>query len=442
MLKAVRVRSNPALKIGPPVRTGPSSRVGIAAVFQRVVDPKAPIRVTAFDGSSAGPADAEVVVEIRTPTALSYLMTSPQELGLVRAYVTGNLGVHGDLYVALCALSVGGEHLFLRDKVELASGLGLRHIRPVQPPPEEVIRHSGPLDTFLRHTKLRDSKAISHHYDVSNAFYERFLGPSMSYTCACFPRLDASLEEAQWSKHDLVARKLGLVPGMRLLDVGCGWGGMVMHAAKEHGVKALGVTLSRQQAEWAQRAIVERGLSELAEVRHLDYRDVREDGFDAVSSIGLTEHIGARELGNYFSFLAGRLRPQGRLLNHCITRPNRSFPAKAGKFIDRYVFPDGELEAVGEIAAAMQDNGFEVRHAENLREHYAMTLRDWCRNLVKEWDASVQEVGPNRARVWLLYMAACRVGFDQRVIELHQVLGVKCDASGAAGMSLRPDWGS
>ena len=430
------------LKVGPPVKSGPSSRVGIAAVFRRVIDPKVPIRVVAFDGSAAGPEDAEVRLDIRTPTALSYLLTSPGELGLARAYVTGHLRVHGDLYVALCALAAGGENLYWRDRVELVRGLGLRHIRPVQPPPEEIIRRPALVGYALRHTKLRDSKAISHHYDVSNAFYERFLGPSMSYTCACYPKLDASLEEAQWTKHDLVARKLGLAPGMRLLDVGCGWGGMVMHAAAEHGVRALGVTLSRQQAEWAQRAIIERGLSELAEVRHLDYRDVTEDGFDAVSSIGLTEHIGAKELPGYFRFLGNKLRPQGRLLNHCITRPATTYPAKAGKFIDRYVFPDGELEAAGEIAAAMQDNGFEVRHSENLREHYAMTLRDWCANLAEHWDDSVREVGANRARVWLLYMAACRVGFDQRVIELHQVLGVRCDSTGSAGMPLRPDWGS
>jgi cyclopropane-fatty-acyl-phospholipid synthase len=306
----------------------------------------------------------------------------------------------------------------------------------VEPPPEEVVKRLG----RTRHSKSRDSKAISHHYDVSNRFYEWVLGPSMSYTCACFPKPDSSLEEAQWNKHDLVARKLGLQPGMRLLDVGCGWGGMVMHAAKEYGVQALGVTLSGQQAAWAQQAIVARGLSDLAEVRHLDYRDVPEDGFDAISSIGLTEHIGAKQLPEYFQFLRSKLHPHGRLLNHCITRPATTFPAKAGKFIDRYVFPDGELEAVGEIASVMQDNGFEVRHSENLREHYAMTLREWCANLVDNWDDAVAEVGANRARIWLLYMAACRVGFDARVIELHQILGVRCDDAGNAAMPLRPDW--
>ncbi len=409
---------------------------GIADVLSRVVDPAVPMYVTAFDGSSAGPRDAEVHIEVASPTALSYLLTSPGELGLGRAYITGHLKCHGDVYLALSALRAGGEKLSPRQRLELLRDFGLRHLRPVQAPPEEITRRSG----FGRHTKLRDSQAISHHYDVSNRFYELMLGPSMSYTCACYPKPDASLEEAQWTKHDLIARKLGLQSGMRLLDVGCGWGGMVMHAAQEYGVKALGVTLSKQQAAWAQQAISDRGLSELAEVRHMDYRDIGEVGFDAVSSIGLTEHIGTRQLPAYFSFLGGKLRPHGRMLNHCITRPETTIPPKAGKFIDRYVFPDGELEAVGTIVSAMQDNGLEVRHAENLREHYAMTLKGWCDNLEDNWAEAVTEVGANRARVWLLYMAGCRLGFDARVIELHQVLGVRCDDAGDAAMSLRPDW--
>jgi cyclopropane-fatty-acyl-phospholipid synthase len=413
---------------------------GIAAVFARVVDhPTMPVRVLAYDGSSAGSPDAEVTIELCSPTALSYLLSSPGELGLARAYITGHLKVHGDLYLVLTALSAGGERLNTRERLELVRDFGVRHLRPVQTPPEEVLKRPV-LDWVGRHTKLRDSKAISHHYDVSNRFYEWVLGPSMSYTCAAYPKPDSSLEEAQWNKQDLVVRKLGLQPGMRLLDVGCGWGGLVMHAAKEHGVQALGVTLSAQQAAWAQQAIKDRGLSDLAEVRHLDYRDVPEDGFDAVSSIGLTEHIGAKQLPGYFTFLRGKLRPHGRMLNHCITRPSTTMPTKAGKFIDRYVFPDGELEAVGQIVSVMQDNGLEVRHAESLREHYAMTLKGWCDNLVDNWDDAVREVGANRARVWLLYMAACRVGFDARVIELHQVLGVRCDDAGNAAFPLRPDW--
>ena len=262
----------------------------------------------------------------------------------------------------------------------------------------------------------------------------------MAYTCACYPREDATLEEAQFHKFDLVARKLGLQPGMRLLDVGCGWGGMAMHAAREYGVHALGVTLSRQQAEWAQKAIAEGGLSDLAEVRHMDYRQVPESGFDAVSSIGLTEHIGEKELPTYFRFLQSKLQPQGRLLNHCIMRPTTLDKANIRNgFINRYVFPDGELEGLGTIVSAMQDNGFEVRHEENLREHYAQTLAHWCANLDAHWDEAVEEVGPNKARVWQLYMAGSRLGFDRREIELHQVLGVKTE-SGAAAFPLRPDF--
>jgi cyclopropane-fatty-acyl-phospholipid synthase len=292
-----------------------------------------------------------------------------------------------------------------------------------------------------RHTKGRDAAAISHHYDVSNRFYEMVLGPSMAYTCATYPTPEASLEEAQYAKFDLVARKLDLRPGMRLLDVGCGWGSMVIHAAQHYGVEALGVTLSRQQAEWAAKRIADLGLANVAEVRFLDYRDVAERGFDAVSSIGLTEHIGQKALPEYFSFLYNKLVPHGRMLNHCITRANGLGRARTGAFIDRYVFPDGELLGPGTIISAMHDAGFEVRHEENIREHYAMTLRDWGRNLEENWDECVAEVGERRARVWRLYMAGSRLGFDVNSIQLHQVLGVKLDAHGGSDMPLRPDWG-
>jgi cyclopropane-fatty-acyl-phospholipid synthase len=308
------------------------------------------------------------------------------------------------------------------------------------PPPQEVTQTRRWLAGRL-HSKTRDAQAISHHYDVSNRFYEWVLGPSMAYTCACYPREDATLEEAQANKFDLVARKLGLKAGMRLLDVGCGWGGMVMHAAREYGVKALGVTLSAQQAAWAQAAIEREGLSKLAEVRHLDYRDVPETGFDAVSSIGLTEHIGKQNLPSYFSFLFGKLKVGGRLLNHCITRPDNIEPAvRLRGFINRYVFPDGELEGPGYLISHMHDAGFEVRHEENLREHYAKTLAAWCANLDRHWTEAVQEVGQGTARVWRLYMAGSRLGFDRNHIELHQVLGVRLAADGTSGMPLRPDW--
>jgi cyclopropane-fatty-acyl-phospholipid synthase len=290
-----------------------------------------------------------------------------------------------------------------------------------------------------RHSRRRDQEAIAYHYDVSNRFYEWVLGPSMAYTCAVYPADDASLEEAQWTKHDLVARKLGLKEGMRLLDVGCGWGGMVIHAAKHYGVRALGVTLSRKQAEWGQKKIAEAGLTDLAEIRHLDYRDVSESGFDAISSIGLTEHIGEAGLPSYVRSLHEKLRPGGRLLNHCITRADNRRPAKVKGFFNRYVFPDGELLGPGHIISAIHDNGFEVRHEENLREHYAKTLTAWCENLDRNWADAVREVGEGRARVWRLYMAGSRIGFEDNNIQLHQVLAVKLNGV-KSEMPLRPEW--
>jgi cyclopropane-fatty-acyl-phospholipid synthase len=258
----------------------------------------------------------------------------------------------------------------------------------------------------------------------------------MAYTCAVYPEQDATLEQAQFTKHDLVARKLDLSEGQRLLDVGCGWGGMVMHAAEHYGVRGLGVTLSRQQAQWAQKAIAERGLADLAEVRYMDYRDVPETGFDAVSSIGLTEHIGLKQLPHYFSFLQDKLVPGGRLLNHCITRPHGQQRARTGKFIGRYVFPDGELMEVGKTVSAMQRAGFEVRDVESLREHYALTLRAWAANLEAGWDDAVRLVGAGRARVWRLYMAASAVNFEQGRTSIHQILAVRPHPDGRADMPL------
>ncbi|OZM71951.1 SAM-dependent methyltransferase [Amycolatopsis antarctica] len=417
-----------------------STRPGIAQVFDRFLGPGIPLAITAFDGTRSGPADAPAGIEVSSPDALSYLMSAPGELGLARAYVTGHLKVSGDLYSTLNTLTAQQERARPQDTVRLLRDLGVGHLHRMPLPPEELPGRSRRAVNGLRHSRTRDRQAISRHYDVSNRFYEMVLGPSMAYTCACFPSPEASLEQAQEHKFDLACRKLGLRPGMRLLDVGCGWGGMVVHAAREYGVRALGVTLSREQATWGQKEIVAQGLTEVAEIRHLDYRDVSESGFDAVSSIGLTEHIGARNLPSYFRFLASRLRPEGRLLNHCITRTNSREPHRVGRFIDRYVFPDGELEGVGEIVSAMHDNGFEVRHSENLREHYARTLAAWCANLDANWDEAVREAGAGRARVWALYMAASRLSFERHQIELHQVIGAKIGPDGSSGMPARPDW--
>lgn len=405
----------------------------VAELISDVLGQDVPIRVVAYDGSKAGPDHSDVALKILTPRALARLATAPGTLGLARAYVTGEIEVDGDVYDVLNGMADLTLHdLTRKEQLHLARKLFPVWLRHRQPVPELEYRPPGRL-----HSKFRDSKAISHHYDVSNRFYEWVLGPSMAYTCAVFPTKDATLEEAQAAKHELVAQKLGLAPGMRLLDVGCGWGGMVMHAAAEHGVKALGVTLSRNQAEWAQAEIERRGLSDLAEVRHLDYRDAPESEFDAVSSIGLTEHIGKANLPGYFASLYARLKPEGRLLNHCITQPRTPLTRRLDPFIARYVFPDGQLEPVGHLVSVMNDSGFEVRHEENLREHYALTLAGWCANLEEHWEEAVADVGLGRARVWRLYMAASRLGFERDNIQLHQVLGVKLGDRGRSGFPLR-----
>lgn len=416
----------------------------LAEIFERVVGAEAPVRFRAYDGSTAGDPNSEVALAIRTPVALNYLAQSPGAMGLTRAYVAGHIDIEGDMYTALKHMSEvafsEGKRISPVELARIVKSIGwVKFVNRVAPPPQEV-RRSRLFGTGSRHSKGRDAEVIHHHYDVSNAFYELVLGPSMTYTCAVFDRADASLEQAQFHKDDLVSRKLDLREGMRLLDVGCGWGGLVRHAAREYGVRALGVTLSKEQAEWAQKQIAHEGLGDLAEVRYMDYRDVSDGVYDRVSSIGLTEHIGDKNLSGYFADLHAKLKPGGRLLNHCITRPRNDLPTMVPNgVINRYVFPDGELEGPGRIQTAMNDAGFEIRHQENLREHYALTLRGWSENLERNWDAAVAEVGEGTARVWRLYIAGCILGFEKNVVQLHQILGVKLDGT-EAHMPLRPDF--
>ena len=425
-------------------RSQQSDHLSIAEILEAVTANPVPLRFTAYDGSSTGPADAPHGLHLKTPRGASYIATAPGDLGLARAYVAGDLdieGAHpGDPFELLKAMQ---DLRFTRPPARtlatIARSLGVDRLKPPPPPPQEALPRWRRVAEGLRHSRTRDAEAIHHHYDVSNRFYEMVLGPSMTYTCACFPTEDATLEEAQENKYRLVFDKLRLKEGDRLLDIGCGWGGMVRYAARR-GVRVIGATLSREQAQWAQEAIRREGLQDLAEVRFSDYRDIPETGFDAVSSIGLTEHIGVKNYPSYFRFIKSRLRPGGLLLNHCITRPDNKSRATAGAFIDRYVFPDGELIGSGTIIRAMQDVGLEVRHEENLREHYALTLAGWCRNLQENWDACVAEVGEATARVWGLYMAGSRLGFERNVVQLHQVLAVKLDDQGGAGLPLRPWW--
>ena len=308
--------------------------VTLGQIFSTLFGADAPVRFEAYDGSIAGSEDAAIGLRLVTPRAASYLATAPGSLGMARAYIQGDLeveGVHpGDPYPVLTLIE---DELHLRrpapgEALRWLQGLGLRTLLPPEPPPQEVRPFA---KIGLKHGRSRDANAIKHHYDVSNRFYEMVLGPSMTYTCACYPTDDATLEQAQEHKYDLVARKLALQPGQRLLDVGCGWGGMVRHAAEHYGVRALGVTLSKEQATWAQERIKRDGLDHLAEVRHLDYRDVPESDFDAVSAIGLIEHIGVKNYPAYFALPARQAaprRPAAQPRHHASGQPARR-PAAA-----------------------------------------------------------------------------------------------------------------
>ncbi|GGR25271.1 class I SAM-dependent methyltransferase [Streptomyces netropsis] len=425
----------------------------LTALAEQVLGAPLPVRLRAWDRSESGPPGTPVLV-IRRRRALRRLLWKPGELGLARAWVAGDLDVDGDLYEALDLLSGSlwerGEDTTrtsgltallsaLRDPGTRAAGIELIKIAgpglPPTPPPEEAARTRG----GRLHTPRRDKAAISHHYDVGNTFYERVLGPSMVYSCAYWESPGSTLEEAQRAKLDLVCRKLALEPGQRLLDVGCGWGSMVLHAAREYGVSAVGITLSEEQAAYARKRIAEAGLADRVEVRVQDYRETFDGPFDAISSIGMAEHVGSARYAEYAAELYGLLKPGGRLLNHQIARrPLTDEGAyEVDEFIDRYVFPDGELAPVGRTVGQLERAGFEVRDVEALREHYALTLRRWVANLETHWDEAVRLGSPGRARVWRLYMAASALSFERNRIGVNQVLAVRTPESGASGLPLR-----
>ncbi|GAA2385047.1 cyclopropane-fatty-acyl-phospholipid synthase family protein [Streptomyces glaucosporus] len=405
-----------------------------------------PVRVRTWDGGEAGPPGAPTLV-VRHRRALRRLLWKPGELGLARAWVAGEIDVEGDLYTALDRLA---GLVWERDGAPapaLAGRLGLGRellalagpLPPPPPPREEVRGRVG-----LRHTPGRDRRAVSHHYDVGNDFYALVLGPSMVYSCAYWDgREGTTLEDAQQAKLDLVCRKLALKPGQRLLDVGCGWGSLVLHAAREYGVRAVGVTLSREQATFARKRVAEAGLADRVDIRVQDYRRVDDGPYDAVASIGMAEHVGAVRYRQYADILHGLLRPGGRLLNHQIAR--RPLPDEEAyetdPFIDAYVFPDGELAPVGRTVTILEEAGFEVRDLEAIREHYALTLRRWVANLEADLPRAARLAGPGRARVWRLYMAASALAFERNRIGVNQVLAVRTPGSGASGLPLRTrDW--
>ncbi|MFI6357408.1 class I SAM-dependent methyltransferase [Streptomyces sp. NPDC050743] len=404
-----------------------------------------PLRIRAWDGSQAGPPGTPALV-VRNRRALRRMLFKPGELGLVRAWVSGDLDIEGDLYTALDALAglvwERGEDArsllqALREPAVRAAALELLKLAgppvPPAPPREEVRRPRRHL-----HTRRSDKRAISHHYDVGNDFYEIVLGPSMVYSCAYWED-DSTLESAQRDKLELVCAKLGLRPGQRLLDVGCGWGSMAIHAAREHGVSVVGITLSQEQAAYARKRVADEGLTDRVEIRVQDYRDVADGPFDAVSSIGMAEHVGAERYLEYARRLHGLLKPGGRLLNHQIARrPQHDESAySVDEFIDAYVFPDGELAPLGTTVTQLERAGFEVRDVESIREHYARTLRRWVANLEGEWGRAVRLTSPGRARVWRLYMAASALAFERNRIGVNQVLAVRTPESGASGLPLR-----
>ncbi|MFE2520046.1 class I SAM-dependent methyltransferase [Streptomyces mirabilis] len=418
----------------------------LKSLVEQLVGAPLPIRIRAWDGSEAGPPGAPAVV-VRNRRALRRLLWKPGEVGLARAWVAGDLGVEGDLYTALDLLSglvwdrgedARGLAEALRDPEVRAAVRGLVKMGglplPPSPPQEEMRRRRRHL-----HTKRSDQRAISHHYDVGNDFYEIVLGPSMVYSCAYWED-DGILEDAQRDKLELIAQKLDLRPGQRLLDVGCGWGSMAIHAAREHGVSVVGVTLSHEQAAYARKRVADEGLTDRVEIRVQDYRDVDDGPYDAISSIGMAEHVGAERYLEYAEVLYRLLKPGGRLLNHQIARPPRRDESAydVDEFIDAYVFPDGELAPIGTTVTQLERAGFEVRDVESIREHYALTLRRWVTNLEAQWARAVALTGPGRARVWRLYMAASAVAFERNRIGVNQVLAVRTpEPSGASGMPLR-----
>jgi cyclopropane-fatty-acyl-phospholipid synthase len=410
------------------MKGAPTPAARLAAVLSVFLgDEKLPWRLHAWDGSSAGPAGAPVLT-VRSPEAVRRLIWAPGELGLARAYVSGDIEIEGDIFATLEALSpvsrqassatfsrpTAREWLTLARTAAALGAVG----PPPAPPPEEFPRaRRGRL-----HSPGRDAHAIAHHYDVGNDFYALVLGPTLVYSCALWTDERTSLDVAQEAKLDLVCRKLGLAPGMRLLDVGCGWGSLALHAARRYGADVVGVTLSAEQAGEARQRVIDAELAERITVRIQDYRDVDDGPFDAVSSIGMAEHVGSAGMAGYVAHLQRLLRPGARLLNHAISWSAGETAGDDDTFTARYVFPDGELLPLADTVGAFQAGGFEVLDVETLRRHYGLTLRAWVDRLEKHWDEAVALTSEGRARVWRLYMAGAALSFEAGKLGVDQVL--------------------
>jgi cyclopropane-fatty-acyl-phospholipid synthase len=393
----------------------------LAARLERRLPGGLPFAVRFWDESELRP-DGEGsgdTIVVRDSRALSYIATAPNQVGLGRAWVAGDLELDGDLERALRAGELlRGLRLGLGDRLaslRAAARAGALRLRRPSPPQSEA--HLG----GRLHTIRRDRAAVRHHYDVSNEFYRLVLGPTMVYSCAYFDSDEDTLEEAQERKLDVVCRKLRLAAGERLLDVGCGWGSLVLHAAATYGVRAVGVTLSEPQAELARERIRASGLGDRCEIRVQDYREIADGPYDKVASIGMYEHVGASQLDRYMERLRQLVRPGGLILNHGIVRLAPRPGARDG-FIRRYVFPDGELHPVGRVVESLERAGLELRDTESLREHYALTLRRWVSNLAANREAALAAAGAERERIWRLYMTASALAFERGDISLQQLL--------------------
>ena len=390
--------------------------------------PERPFTIELWDGSRVPSTDGGGPTFRARSDAIAYAVSAPGQLGLGRAYVSGAIEVD-DLDAVIGLLNdwqppaVGPA-----TKARLiAAALRSAGIRRPPPAPKAELHLRG-----RKHTTARDREAVRHHYDVGNEFFARFLDRSMTYSCAFFSRVPRprgilsrdeppTLEQAQEAKLELVCTKLGLRPGERVLDVGCGWGSFVIHAAQRHGVEAVGITLSEPQAEEARRRVDAAGLEDRVEIRVQDYRELAGEQFDAVASIGMVEHVGEAQIDRYAEQLASMLRPGGRLLNHGISRL-RHGRVEGGPFSERYVFPDGETLHLSRVILALERAGFICRHVEEFGADYAETLRHWIRNLDRNLERAEQLAGPERLRVWRLYLRAARNGFEIDFTSVYQVL--------------------
>jgi cyclopropane-fatty-acyl-phospholipid synthase len=385
--------------------------------------PDRPFTVKFWDGTSLPATAGEgPTFTVRSPRAAAHALRAPGQLGLGRAYVSGELEV--DDIDAVIGLLDGWQPPSLdgADKRALALG-AIRAVGLTKPPPRPAAEL---VPTGRRHSKERDLRAVRHHYDVSNEFFALFLDESMTYSCANWFRSGAkTLEEAQEAKLDMVATKLALQPGERMLDVGCGWGSMSIRAAQKYGADVVGITLSEPQAQEARRRAEAAGVGDKVDIRVMDYRDLKGERFDAIASIGMAEHVGQVQIDAYARTLADLLGPGGRLLNHAIGRL-RHTDGEAGAFSERYVFPDGAPLHLSRMLLALERAGFEVHHVEDFRPDYAETLRNWAERLDANLERATEIAGPERIRVWRLYLRAARNGFEKGFISIFQA---RCELS-------------